>query len=411
MVRAYLRHVASFSDQAKLFLLAELLAGIGHGTFIVLRNLYLKQCGLSEGFIGQAMSISALGTMVVTVPLAFFMGRGGFRAYLVAGALASALGLIGTALWPTPAPVLVSSFVAGAGASLLGVGAGPFYMRNSTPVERPFLFAVGTALGPLAGLVGAGLVWSLSSWLGESAPAQQRILLVASAITVVGAVPFVLLRDDAPGPAPREKQEFDRVTAAKLCLPAFIIGLGAGLTIPFINLYFHDRFGLSAGLIATIFVGAQVVTFFAFLSAPAVARRMGGVPAIVACQLLSLPFFLVMALTMSPWLAVAGFLGRHALMNMTGPVQSNFAMEVVPERQRMLTNSLREVAWSTSWMLATSLGGWMIGHARLLRDGYTVTMLTTIGLYVVGSVLFWAFWRKSTVLRSQSVAKLGLEPD
>src|SRR5262245_27962498 len=120
MVRAYLRHVASFSDQAKLFLLAELLAGIGHGTFIVLRNLYLKQCGLSEGFIGQAMSISALGTMVVTVPLAFFMGRGGFRAYLVAGALASALGLIGTALWPTPAPVLVSSFVAGAGSSLLG---------------------------------------------------------------------------------------------------------------------------------------------------------------------------------------------------------------------------------------------------------------------------------------------------
>jgi predicted MFS family arabinose efflux permease len=85
-------------------------------------------------------------------------------------------------------------------------------------------------------------------------------------------------------------------------------------------------------------------------------------------------------------------------MNMAHPVASNFAMEVVPEGQRALTNALKQVSWNGAWALSTSLGGWMIEHTRFVRDGFTVAMLTTISLYVVGSSVYWMFWRRSAAM-------------
>jgi len=398
MVAAYLRHVARFSSAAKLFLAGAFLEGIGHGILWVLRNLFLKECGLSEGFIGNTMSIAALGTLVVAVPLAFFMDRGRLKGYVIAGTLAFAGGLAGMALWPKPLPILASNFVAGGGMALLGIGSAPFFMRHSTPEERPFLFAVGTAIGPAAGLVGGGLVWLLSLAWGEGFAAQRAMLLVAAGVSAASIPVFALLREapaEAPPPGPRRLVERE---AIMLCAPNVLIGLGAGLTIPFINLYFRDRFGQGPGAISVLFSVAQVATFFAFLAAPVVARRAGGVRTIVACQLLSIPFFVVMAFTQSLWLAMAGFLGRHALMNMAMPVAANFAMEVVPSDQRALTSGLRELTWDGAWLVSTSLGGWMIQHTRLVHDGYTVTMLVTIGLYVAGSGAFWMLWRKSPAM-------------
>ncbi|HEU4339323.1 MAG TPA: hypothetical protein VFS19_04580, partial [Planctomycetota bacterium] len=86
-----------------------------------------------------------------------------------------------------------------------------------------------------------------------------------------------------------------------------------------------------------------------------------------------------------------------------------FAMEVVPAHHRALTSGLREISWSGTFLLGTSTGGWIIENVRLLGDGYTLTMLATIVLYIAGSAIFWAFWRKSHVLKP-GAAPAPLEP-
>ena len=398
MIADYLRSVGRFTPAAKLFLLGQFLAGISGATLWVLRNLFLKASGMGEIEIGHALSAAALGILVVGVPLSFFMDRGGLKGYLVAGVLAQGAGLLVTALWPAAGPVYVAAFIAGAGGTLVGVGTSPFYMRHSSAEERPYLFGVGNALGPAAGLVGTGVIWVLAKFIGEGVEAQRQMIYVSAATAVVAAGGFMLIRDDAR-PEPRDgKQEIDPPQALRLCLPEFLIGLGAGLTIPFINLYFSGRFGKGPAQVSEIFSYAQIATFFAFLAAPVLARRFGGVRTVVACQLLSIPFFLLMAFTMSPVVAIAAFLGRHALMNMAGPVASNFAMEVVPARQRALTNGIKTIAWNGAWAVSTSAGGWMMSHTSFVRDGFTVMMLITIGLYLVGSLVYYAFWRNAPVM-------------
>jgi MFS family permease len=399
MLRDYVFHLNRLPLAAKLFLTADFLVGIGEGSIWVLRNLYLKKLGYHEGFIGQSLSISMLGMALVAVPFSLSMDRRPLKRYLVAGALALGAGIAGTALWHSETPILVSGFVSGAGAALLAVGTVPFYMRHSSPEDRPFLFGFGTAMSPAAALAGAGLVWALARAWGEEAAGMRLMLLVSAAIAAAGALVFASLRENAPTWRERNTLELDRRSAFRLCLPLAIIGLGAGLTIPFINLYFESRFDFSASSVSVVYGIAQVFSIVAFLASPLLARRFGGVRTVVACQMLSIPFFFAMAFTGSMVLAVGAFLARHALMNMAGPVNSQFAMEVVPAHQRVLTNGLREISWNATFLLGTSAGGWMIENSRLLKDGYTATMLATIVLYVAGSAVFYAFWRSSPVLR------------
>ena len=79
-------------------------------------------------------------------------------------------------------------------------------------------------------------------------------------------------------------------------------------------------------------------------------------------------------------------------MNMNQPVSSAFAMEIVPEDQQTVTNSVRTFAWNLSWMVTTPFGGWLIE-----RHGYAPNMFMTMGLYLAAASLFWIFFRGRVV--------------
>jgi len=181
-------------------------------------------------------------------------------------------------------------------------------------------------------------------------------------------------------------------TTVRLCLPDALIGCGAGLTIPFINLYFQGRFGRSPAEISYFFAASSAMNMVGFFLAPAIAQRLGRTATIAGSQLLSIPFFA--ALAFSPWLSVsvAAFLLRSLLMNMSQPVWSAFVMDSAAPDQRAVTNSMTQLANNTARALSASAGGWMIHHVTVGRDGYTLPMLCTIGLYMVGSGLFIVFW-------------------
>lgn len=405
MGESYLSNVLKFHPAARRFLVGQFLAGVGISAWWILRNLYLERAGVSKSTIGWTLSLAALGTLLVTVPMTFFMDRGRIRGYLVGGVAVFAAGLAATAMWPTTTALLaVASLAAGGGMSLIQVGSAPFFMRHSTPELRPYLFGLGTAIGPASGLLGSGLIFALATVWGETVGAQREILFVFVALAIAGGGVFLVLPEGPVEASARTPRRFDSRTALKLCIPEFLIGLGAGLTIPFINLYFSGRFLMGPADVSIVMSPAKILNFFAFLAAPVVASRLGGVRTVVACQLLSIPFFFIMALTMSPEFAVAAFLGRQVLMNMAQPVASNFAMEVVPAEQRVMVNGLKMLAWNGAWLASTGAGGWLIEHTKVLRDGFTVTMLVTIGLYLTGSSLYYFFWRTSPAMRPRREA-------
>ncbi len=400
MVQEYLRHISRFSPAARLFLFSQLLYGVGQSAMWILRNLYLREAGFEEATIGQTLSATSLGMALVVLACPPFMDRRVLREFQLAGVVFLAGGLAGVALTRNLYGVLGCCFASGVGTSLLEVGTAPFLVRHSTPPERPYLFGVATALSPTAGLVAAlGVKVGAMVW-GENLAAYRLTVLAAAGATLLAFVPLLAIRESPPEPAGKEPEGFDWKTASRFFLPEVAFGLGAGLTIPLINLYFRLRFKVPVGTVGLYYSWAQALMMVAFLAAPLIARRLGAVRTIVLFQLTSIPFFLVLAWTVSLPLAIGAFLLRHACMNMVHPVGSNFAMEVVRPGQRARVNGLKQLANKLSWVVATGVGGWAIDRVgewknrHGLVDGFTLTMLVTIVLYVIGSAMYWRFFSK-----------------
>jgi MFS family permease len=392
VIREYFRHVSTFVPAAKLYLASQFFYSIGQTAVWVLRNLFLREAGYKEDFIGQTLAAYSLGAVVVVLTMSQLMDRMKLRGFSMLGAVALGGGLIGTALADSREAVAACCFLSGVGSAQLELGTAPFLARHSSAVERPFLFGVSTALSPFAGLLATlGIKAGALAW-GENLGTYRWLMGAAGVATLLAPGVLLFLRETPPEPVRSAAGPFDWKTAARFFLPEMAIGLGAGLTIPFINLYFRERFGRPAGEIGLYYTGAQALVMGAFLAAPLLARRYGPVRTVVACQLCSIPFFLVLALTTSLPIAVTAFLLRHAAMNMVHPVGSHFAMEVIHPRERVRVNGLKQAANKLAWVIANAAGGWMIAHTRLVRDGFATTMMTTIGLYVVGSAMYWKFF-------------------
>jgi MFS family permease len=345
------------------------------------------------------LAVQSAGGVAVVLLAAPWMDRRRLRPFQALGVLGLAAGLAGTALVRGPAALLGFCLLSGLGMALLDASASPFIVRHSTPSERPWLFGVATALSPASGLLATlGIKLGSTSW-GESSLATSRMLLVAAGASALALLPLALLRDAAPEPAKEEGEDrLDWRTASKFILPELAFGLGAGLTIPFINLYFRNRFALPSGTIGLYYAAAQALMMAAFLIAPWIARRWGSVRTIVIFQLSSIPFFAVLALTTTLEVAVAAFLLRHACMNMVNPVGSHFAMEVIHPRQRARVNGVKQAANKVAWAVSNSLGGVLIAGGALapvLVDGFSTVMFLTIAVYAVGSAMYWGFFGRS----------------
>ena len=399
-VRAMGRAAAAATPNTRRFLAGMLQMGLGHGALQVHLNLYLRETGFSPSEISRVVSASSLGVVLASIPAALWVDRWPAGRIFVLSATGFAASSLLMVFLPDPWLLAGLSFLTGVLFTVHWVAEGPFFMRNEPAGHRTELFGLAAALESVAAIAAAAgtgfLASRLGAHLGSGAAGLRWAIAAAAAFALLAVVPYARIRTaPAPGPRPTLRSHLatrDAGLLLRLTIPTFVVGLGAGLTIPFLNLYFRDRFGQGPEEIGFYFAIAQVLTTAGFVAGPALARRFSHVHAVVATELLSIPFFLLLAITDQLWVAVGAFWMRGALMNMNQPVATAFAMEIVPVDQQAVTNSLRTFAWNASWMISSAWGGWIIE-----RRGYAPAMFATMGLYFLAAALFWTFFRGRVV--------------
>jgi len=407
VIGEYVRAVLSSGRNARYYLGGLFLCGLGQSIFALLFNLYLRELGLNDAGIGQILSKTSLGAAVAALPIAFLFRRLSTRAILVgAGALtAVAYTLQGTLV--APELLLFAAFLSGMVVTTFRLSIAPVIMREVAPAIRPYLFSAAFTVLFLASIVGSvlgGVMPHAFQGMTPSATLALRwSLYTACGLTLLAAIPFYRMSAGrvtsepgarSPWDQLRELAEVDWGLQLKLALPATLIGLGAGLIIPFLNLYFRDRFGLTPAAIGILFAAMQGFMVVGNLFGPAVSKRLGLVRGVVGTQLASVPFMLALALSSSFPVVVASFFLRGALMNMNQPLTTHFAMEMVPEREHAITNSLLTLSWYVAWSISADIGG-----ALIQRRGYTEPLLLAAGLYVAASILYAAFFHRVPEVR------------
>lgn len=172
-----------------------------------------------------------------------------------------------------------------------------------------------------------------------------------------------------------------------------LIGFGSGLVIPYLNLYFTDRFDVSYSVVGIILSLGQAMTAIALMIGPSVVRRVGEVKAVVILQLSSLPFLLLTAYTEILWVAVIGFLFRQALMNAGNPIQMALMMRKVDDSMKGLANSVGQMVFQLGWAVMGPVSTTLVMiHGSYY--GYAYVFTITASLYLIGSVYFFLVFRE-----------------
>ncbi len=386
-----------FSRNARLFLLGSVLLSASQSAFQLLRNLYLKEAGFDETFIGHSLSAASFGAPLGAVPTAWLVARYRTKPLVVLSSIGAAASFVAMATLLSGAGVIASSIAAGLMLTVYQVTSAPFLAANSSPSERTLLFSVNFAVrtgGGVLGSVVGGYLFKLVAALGHDPTTSYRwAMILGTAFAVLAVGPFAIVDERAP-----ERGEnvlsFALLRArkrlyARLVLPFVPLGLGAGLTIPFLNLYFRNVFHQNGEHIGWYFALVQVAMTVGVLLGPRLTRRWGLVRTIVLSELASVPFMLVLAYTSSLAVAVAAFLARGALMNMASPLASALTMDAVPDNERALVNAIVTVVNLGCWMLTASIGGVLIE-----AHGFVPPLWISAVLYVLSAGLYWRYFRK-----------------
>lgn len=387
--------VRSFKANARLFLLGSILTNIGFSAFSLLFNLYLREGGFSEEIIGRILSFGSLGTILMALPSAYILRKAESRKILIVSNFFASLGYLSQAIYLSAPFLMGANLFTGSMLVLTRLISSPFFMRNSSPKERAHLFAFSMAAGVLAGVFGnllGGYLPHLFQGMGFGEfEALKFSLASGSVIAIFGATPYLFIRENRVEEGisrfPRPSRE-TKIHLIKLTIPYALIGMGAGLIIPFLNLYFKEVMNASTDQIGIYFAVLQALMVLGFLIGPVLSKKFGLINTIVGTQLISIPFMLILALAPSLPLVVISFWIRGVLMNMSSPIQNLFNMEAVPPENRELANSLTAFSWNGAWTISAFLGGTII-H----RYSFNLSFYLTIGLYLASSLVYFFFFR------------------
>jgi MFS family permease len=407
----YGKHLVAFRPNARLYLLHVILAGSAMGVFRLLFNFFALSLGFDEKLLGNLVTTSSVTALIVALPMGYLADMLGRKLALLLSAACTSLAIATMVLFPSQTMLLAMNVIFGIAQSLAGVTMSPFLMENSGEHERTYLFSFSQGLQMVSASVGNWIGGYLPSWISSlravdavSSEAYGGSLLAVSAAAGLALVPLFLLR--TPRLSHSERTIFAPISYAvkhptllsKLILPMLVTSIGAGLIMPFQNVFFRTVHHQSDPVIGTLFAWGSLAMGLGLLAAPPLADRMGKIKLVVITQGLSIPFLILLGFAPWFWMSAAAYYVRVALMNMSGPVYQTFVMERVEPSSRATVASLVSMSWNFGWAFSPTISGLM-----QVRYGFGPPFLGTIILYTISVVLYWAFfWRKVPVLKTAS---------
>jgi len=333
VLKTYLARVQAFSPNARKYLIGIMIYGAATGVYQLLFNFFILSLGYNEAVLGNLVTARSATTLIVALPVGYLADRIGRKLALIIGQGAVGAAILMMVLFPSLPMFLAMNIVIGFSQSLAAVAMGPFLMENSGDVERTYLFSFSSGLRMTAVSIGEWVGGFLPTWI-----ARSRGALPTSASAYSGALAFVsvgVALSLIPGFLIRQQKQTraERATFAplsymrrrpgeltRLILPLLLTSVGAGMIMPFMNVFFRNVHRLSDASIGILFAWGSLAMGIGLLLAPALAERFGKIRVVVATQGLSIPFLALLGF--SPWLAVAAvaYYVRLVLMNMSGPV-------------------------------------------------------------------------------------------
>lgn len=413
------KSIALFNRNIKMFMLANVLIQVGMGVFLVMYNLYIKELGFPETLNGKIISMTSLASAIMLIPAGYLSDRLGRKGIIITGAIFAAGTLFYRSLVTGEQSLVYAAFFTGLFMALVQVSGVPFLAENSTAGERMHLFSIHFSLMTIASVIGSlggGVLADALHLIGNISTVDSimYVLIIGAIIFTMGIVPLFQLKPtqkiEGQTEASTEESEGNAPTGFRKNMKVIVlfgvanllIGTGSGLVIPYLNLYFANRFDASNTYIGIILSLGSAMAAVAMLLGPALVKKVGKVKALVIFQLLSIPFLFITGYTNSLIIASIAFLMRQALMNAGNPIQSAIAMELVQDKYKGLANSVNQMVFNVGWASTGAISTGLVMTFGFYW-GYAYTFTITGILYIIASTYFYLLFGRKRTLRKKQV--------
>ena len=383
---------------ASLYVVASGLGGLGLGIALFYLNFLYRSLGFDARAIGVLGGAQALGALAGALPAAVLPRRMPRRSAIFIGGFVTAVGVIGI-LTQTALPlVFVAAALIGFGGIIVASSGTALVADATSGLDRPRMFGKQVALGALASFaaitIAGALAAPVAAALGaaETDPLTIRTVIgIGGILAIASAVPILFVRPAAVAAgaldAPHRRSLLLRFMAIEMAF-----GFGAGSFLPFLNLFFADRFGLPiAGVGLALGALSIAGSAGAILSGRLLVHRLPPFAAIALPVFVSLPFALLAAVAGQPLLAWIALALRGALMYAATPNLTALELSSFAPVERAGAVAVFAISWNGASAAGAALSG--VFRAELGVTGYTANLAVLGGSYLVAATLLVVFFR------------------
>ena len=406
MLLNILRSYRELPRNIHLLFLLEFSLSLIHVAFILILNIYLRKQGFTDPEIASFNSLRFIGALAFALPLGIYIRGKRLKPFFKLAAIIVPItsAMIIESIYFSIVPLIQLSFLCwGVGMMLMRVCSLPFIIRNTTADNSTEALSLSAATWSLAtifsGLIISGLDWisflNISKWTISFN--EQGILWIITFIGM-GAIRFVAkMKEDDPQEDDKRvdifslHKTYDWKLIFKAISPLILISIGAGLTIPFVNLFFNSIFGFTSSDYSLLGSFTALLVFMFSLLVPTLRKKYGYWMTIVVVQTLAIICLVVMAMTemyasysYAVLVAVGAYIFRQPLMHMAHPASNELMMNYVGKNNQELISALSSSLWSASWFFSAKIFEWL----RILDYRYSEIFLITAFLYAIGVVLY-----------------------
>lgn len=374
---------------------------IGASFFLIL-NIFLAKQGFSDPEIANFISYRFLAVMTLALPLGFYIKGKPLKPFFILGILGVPISgiLLVIAIQNSFKESLPILFILwGVAFTLFQVSSLPYIMRNTIKKNRSYAISLNYATHSFGTILSGIIIFGSFNIIREIN--EGTILLLISCIGFFGLKYLLKMKNEVTviNESELKKKSYDWVLIIKAIIPTFIIAIGAGLTIPFINLFFFHNFNVDSSGFAVIGSIASVLVAIFALFVPNVKNTLGfkhgititqGAAIIALVALASTEFFKSYSWALA--IAIICFWIRAPLMNMAAPMTSELTMNFVGKKNQEMLSAITAAIWSGSWFFSSQI-------FRLLKSeglSYAYIFYITAILYSFGVFLYYRLAKNYT---------------
>lgn len=386
---------------------------INNAAYFLIANIYMSKAGFSDSEIASFITYRFMGVMLLAFPFGMLIKKRLLKPFYYIAAIVLPLlpfflvyGVENNSI----AVINLTLIIFGICYMMVHVCAVPFILRNADPKTHTEAISLNYATWAI-GMVFTGFIIYILNNV-NSTFFNEANLLKTIAVISLASIYFIYRIGKEKLPNANSISgfnfaQYDWPLILRAVIPTALIAIGAGLTIPFINLFFFNVFGIDSDQFAVMGSVSAIIVSAVALLVPIIRRRFG-YKAITYTQSLGIVALIGLASTEYfasiqgvVILAIALYLIRQPLMSLAGPLTSEMTMYYVGKNNQELLSALMAAIWSGSWFFSSMIFG-------VLRENnlpYVSIFYITAGLYCIGVFCYWLlikdYYRKE-------VGKVGL---